>query len=159
MSLETALDMLSAAHGPAQLAQAFARLRGTVRRERRAAAFTGGTLAQTFTAAMAIWDQDTANGVSRLDRLISLERTLRMAWPVTREWKYACKDCADYGLRMGTCPGDATCGRSKAHYAHDFGTPCWCGNGARYRDKAKPTPADFTAAGKSPAKPQRLGKW
>lgn len=158
MNLQDALQGLSDAHGQGELIRAMARLRGAVRSERRADA-AGGTLAQTFTAAMAIWDQDKANGVTRLDRLIGLDRTLRMAWPVTREWKYMCQSCSDYGLAMSACPGDATCGREKAHNPHEFGTPCWCDAGARYRAKAKPTAEDFTAAGKSPAKPQRLGKW
>lgn len=111
-----------------------------------------GTLAQTFIEAMRIWDAQKAEGVPLADRLSGLEKTLRAAWPVTREWKYLCASCGDYGLQMGTCDGDASCGRHRAHLPHEYGVPCWCEKGKPFR-KREPQPGDFTDAGKTkPAK-------
>src|SRR3990167_3501486 len=93
-----------------------------------------GVLSQTFTAAMALWDQQKADGVGREDRLICLEKTLRAAWPQTREWKYLCRTCADYGLEMATCDGrSGRCGRTRPHLPHEFGTACWCNAGQKFR--------------------------
>ena len=146
MNRSDALQSLSDAHGPKALASAFAVLQGTVRRARRAAKREGGMLAQTVYAALDIWDQQKADGVSRAERLAGLEKTLRAAWPQTREWKYLCQ-CNDLGLKLSECPGDSTCGRHRDHLPHTFGTPCWCPTGAKYREKPKADPADFKAAG------------
>lgn len=118
-----------------------------------------GPLAQVFMEAMRVWDADKAGGMPLTERFRNLEQTLRAAWPQTREWKYLCRACADVGLEMHVCPGlkDATCGRTNPHYAHEFGTPCWCSAGQRFREKAKPTADDFTMAGKS--KPTKLGRF
>lgn len=116
-----------------------------------------GVLSQTFTAAMELWDHQKAEGVPRDIRLQTLERTLRAAWPQTREWKYLCQNCNDTGLVISFCEGDATCGRDRPHYAHDYGTPCWCSLGAKFKPKPKPGPEDFTAAAKV-SKPTRLGR-
>ena len=75
------------------------------------------------------------------------ERSVRSAWPTTREWKYLCQTCADYGLEMLDCPGDRTCGRDKEHLSHEFGRPCWCDAGAKFR-KAPRSEEDFQQAGK-----------
>ncbi len=117
-----------------------------------------GQLAQVFQTAMRLWDADKAAGMPLGERLRNLEQTLRAAWPQTREWKYLCQQCHDYGLVMNVCPGlrEAICGRTKPHYAHEFGTPCWCSAGQRFKDKPKPTAEDFTMAGKS--KPTRVGR-
>ena len=113
-------------------------------------------LGKTFVAAMELWDGQKANGVTIEDRLICLERTLRAAWPQTREWKFLCQNCRDYGLVIEQCAGDATCGRDRPHLPHDYGTPCWCSAGQRFRERPKPSPEDFTAAGQS--KPTRIGR-
>lgn len=115
-----------------------------------------GVLAQTFIAAMQTWDHQVADGVPAAVRIETLETTLRAAWPFAREWKYLCQSCDDTGLHIGTCAGDATCGREKPHGAHTFGTPCWCSLGARFRGKPKPSAEDFTQAGRS--KPTRMGR-
>lgn len=111
-----------------------------------------GTLAKTFMAAMQIWDAQKAEGVSQEDRIDGLEKTLRAAWPKGRDvaWKFLCESCADYGLQIGTCPGDATCGRPKRHLAHEYGVPCWCPAGKKFT-KREPSPDDFTQAGKTKA--------
>lgn len=114
-------------------------------------------LVQTYHAAMAHWDQQKADGVSLTERQAGFEKTIRACWPFTREWKYLCDRCLDYGLEIATCPGDATCGRVKAHLPHTFGSPCWCAQGSRYKEKPKPGKEDFSHAGKS--KPMtRLGR-
>jgi hypothetical protein len=115
-------------------------------------------LAQTFRAAMQIWDQQKAAGIPVLERLKGLEKTLRSAWPMTREWKYLCWNCMDYGLEIHDCPGDSTCGREKAHLPHDFGKPCWCSAGAKFRPKPV-RELDHTDAGAMPKrKPTRIGR-
>lgn len=114
------------------------------------------SLAAGVMDAMRLWDEQKAAGVPLADRQRALFGVIRDLWPVTREWKYLCTNCSDSGLAIAVCPGDATCGRSKAHLAHEFGTPCWCGLGSRFREKPKPGPEDFTEAGRS--KPTRIGR-
>jgi hypothetical protein len=115
-------------------------------------------LVATFKEAMVQWDRQKAEGVPLLERVGFLANILRLAWPKGREtdWKYLCNACSDYGLEMHDCPGDATCGRGKPHLPHDFGRPCWCSNGAKFRAKTR-TPEDFAEAGRT-SKPTRLGR-
>jgi len=57
------------------------------------------------------------------------EQQLRAAIQPAREqpWMHECRDCEDSGWVRGlTCPGDATCGRKKAHQPHDYTLPCPC---------------------------------
>ena len=98
---------------------------------------TPGVLAQTYAEAMRLWTAQKAEGLSVADRVSNLSLTLQAAWPRGREnaWQYLCKHCNDYGLSMAACPGDATCGKPKPHLAHEYGTPCWCPAGKRYRAK------------------------
>lgn len=141
MSLDDDLKTLGDAHGPKALARAFAQLQGTIRTTRRAASKTWGLLASTFAEAMRIWDGQKADGVSKAQREADLEKTLRAAWPQVREWYYLCSSCRDMGLAMSACPGDATCGRGKPHLPHDFGRPCSCQAGERFRERPRPVPA------------------
>lgn len=143
----TAIDVLRDAHKA---------LRKAVPSFRRKAHADEGVLAQTFREAMAGWDRQKAEGVPLTQRIEFLTRSLKAAWPQTREWKYLCAACDDYGLEMHMCPGDATCGRSKAHLAHEYGTPCWCSAGNRFREKPKPSRDDYAQAGKS--KPTKVGR-
>jgi hypothetical protein len=99
--------------------------------------------------AMQLWDQLKANGASLAERQAGLENVIRAHWPRGREWHYLCASCDDVGLVMADCPGDATCGRTKAHGPHTFGTGCWCAKGEGYRRPPKPAPEDFAAAGKT----------
>jgi hypothetical protein len=107
-----------------------------------------GVLAETLMEAMRQWAHQKAEGVSLSERQANLERILRAAWPVGREWKYLCQECADLGAVWHECPGDATCGRSREHGAHRYVTACWCSLGNRFKARPK-TEDDFTAAGKS----------
>ena len=149
MSLTDALKTLSDAHGAKALIGAFASLQGQVKRARKAAKSQYGTLAQTFTAAMQIWDSQKADGVPKAERLAGLEKSLRAAWPQTRAWKFVCGTCDDVGLMFAECPGNDHCGRQKPHLPHIYGAPCFCSMGVKYRDKPKPEPSDFKAAGRS----------
>lgn len=131
-----------------QLRDEHRQMRREVPRKRSEAAREDATLGKIYRAAMSIWDGQKAEGMTLADRILNLAKTLRASWPQTREWKYLC-ECSDTGLKMSDCRGDATCGRKQAHMPHEFGAPCWCELGKRFRDKPKPSAEDFTAAGKS----------
>ncbi len=125
---------------------------------RRQAHREWGALAATYENAMRLWDAQKAHGLSFSQRLTGLDQTLRIAWLQGRgaDWKYLCSRCSDYGFEMHDCPGDATCGRPKAHLPHDYGTPCWCDAGKRFRDKPKRSHEDYADAGKT--QPSKLGR-
>lgn len=154
--LQDALGRLSAAHGPQALAAAYRSVQQAVRRGRKAVTSKLGPFVASMMEAMRLWDEQKAEGGSLEERRAGMERTLRASWPLTREWKYICDACDDYGLRMQDCPGDATCGRKKEHLPHTFGTPCWCAKGIGFRGKPKAVPEDFASAGRS--KPTRIGR-
>lgn len=119
-----------------------------------------GQLGAVFTEAMRIWDAQKAEGVPQAERIAGLRETLKAAWPQTREWKYLCQSCSDYGLVMNTCPGvkDAICGRSNPHQAHEFGTPCWCDAGRRFRPK-KASAEDAVDDAARVRTPTKLGRF
>lgn len=131
-------------------------LLGFVKKSKKTNQGSHGTLAQTVMEAMKFWDEQKADGVPLADRQRNLLGVLMVAWPQVREWKFLCQNCFDTGLVMANCDGDATCGRSKVHLSHEFGTPCWCSLGSRFKQKQPPTPEDFTQAGRS--KPTRIGR-
>lgn len=141
-----------------ELGQEHAAKRAGVSGSRRKAHAELGPLAATYEAAMALFARQKAEGVSLAERLGGLEKTLRVAWPKGREneWKYPCAKCGDYGLEMAWCDGDATCGREKRHLRHEFGTPCWCPAGKRFKATQKQA-ADFTEATQT-KQPTRLGR-
>ena len=116
-------------------------------------------LAETIRVAIGFWDAMKAEGATLAQRTASLEKTLRLCWPFSREWHYTCEKCGDYGLEMSTCDGGerATCGRRKPHLEHEFGRPCWCAAGARFRQPERRA-EDFTQAGKVTRKPTRWGR-
>jgi hypothetical protein len=135
-------------------------LRKAVPGKRRQAHAEEGLLAQTFHEAMRIWDVQKAEGVSFQERVAGLEKTLRAAWPKSRDaaWRYLCDRCDDCGLVIGQCPGDATCGDPKRHGAHSYGTPCWCEKGNQFKQRA-PTAADYTQAAKSKPVKKGFQRW
>lgn len=112
------------------------------------------TLGRIVLDAMKEWRDMKAQGIALADRVKGLEAVLREVWPFAREWKYLCAQCDDLGVKIAECPGDATCGRSKEHLPHTFGTPCWCALGQRFKDKPR-SEDDFTAAGRTPARKSR----
>jgi hypothetical protein len=108
---------------------------------------------------MVLWDAQKRDGVSQAERVACMEKTLRVAWPQAREWKYLCKTCFDTGLIVKVCqPGDRCDGVSMrldtrhdhpGKYArlcqndpdgvviHDYGVPCFCSRGERFKDRPK----------------------
>jgi hypothetical protein len=159
MSLSDALKTLSDAHGPSALARAFGALQGQVRQARRAAKSQYGNLAQTFVAAMRIWDAQKADGVPKAERLAGLEKSLRAAWPQSADPGrfYKCRECWDVGAIDCQCPGTDHCGRHKPHLPHSYVAPCFCASGVKFKEKPKPSPEDFKSAGRS--KPMtRMGR-
>ena len=152
------LDRLASAKTSHELTSAHRAVTRAIEQRRAKLAATQGPLAQTYVALVAQWDAEKAAGVSREERIQHWEPVLRAAWPFKRAWKYACEDCGDYGLRMSECPGDATCGRAQPHLAHDFGTPCWCQAGRRYKPKAR-NEEDVVATAAKARKPMtRFGR-
>lgn len=141
-----------------ELAEAHAELRKAVPGKRRAFDADLGPLARTYKAAMEIWDAQKADGVSLLERIAGLTKTLRAAWPQTREWKYLCNLCEDRGLEMLMCPGDRSCGRDREHLPHDYGRACLCSAGNRFKRPA-PTEADYTQAAKSKPVKKGFQRW
>lgn len=166
--LTAALARLAEAHGSGALADAFGEVRRAVLQKRRVDQKSIGALAATMTEAMRIWDEQKADGVPVVDRQAGLIKTLQAAWPKGRSepWHDLCASCRDYGLVMHDCPGDATCGDAPAgsthqrrkvpHLPHEYGSPCWCDKGKRFRIKPK-TAEDFTGAGRH-GKPTRIGR-
>jgi hypothetical protein len=140
------------------LREAHEALRNAVPGKRLKAHREEGLLAQTFQEAMRIWDLQKAEGVSKVDRVAGLAKALREAWPKPREapWRYLCERCDDCGLVISSCPGDATCGDSKQHRTHSYGTPCYCQHGNRFKQQA-PSPDDYTQAAKSKSRPVKKG--
>lgn len=116
-----------------------------------------GILAQTMRAAILERDKQRLAGATSDELARNLEQTVRAAWPFVREWKYLCQDCRDYGLMMRECPGDASCGRNSLHLVHEFGVPCWCSVGNRFKTRPK-AEQDFTAATKAKRQPSRFGQ-
>jgi hypothetical protein len=118
---------------------------------------TDGALADTIKEALRLVDVQRAQGATKAECDAYLEKVVRESWPVTREWKYLCDKCGDTGLEMRECQGDATCGRSKRHLPHEYGDPCWCSAGARFRAKPK-SDEDFSQATAKTKKPSRFGR-
>lgn len=156
---EKALDVLATAQSLNALRAAKISVKKAVSEARRRVLSSLGDLAKTFVAAMEIWDRQKDDGVSREDRIAGLSKTLRAAWPKGRdlEWRYLCAHCSDHGLVMETCPGDATCGRVKTHLPHEFGKPCWCPKGARFRNLPK-TPEDVVTRAAKTKKPSGFSR-
>ena len=150
---------MARATGVKDVIEAHQQARGVIKSDRKRARIAIGSLAQCFAAAMQIWDEQKASGVPILERIGGLRKTLEAAWPSTREWKYVCTQCDDYGLVIASCPGvaNATCGRVKPHMPHDYGTPCWCQRGRAFKEKPKADPEDFTAAGRMTKVGRRQG--
>ncbi len=112
------------------------------------------SLGDAYRECLPILDRMKADGVPFPERIKGLEGVIRQHWPFTREWQYLCGECSDYGLRMVQCPGDATCQRSKPHLPHDFGTPCWCQAGKRFKapERTEQTALQAAATVKKPAR-------
>jgi len=146
-------------------------LRQGIKAKRKAAHKVEGKVAAAFEAALKIVDQQKAAGVPFEERMRGLEGVLRAVWPQTRAWHYDCDACQDTGLVMHVCRRGARCNgistridgphsppgkyrrlcftNAESDYEHDYGEPCFCKNGARFREKPPAKPDDFSDAGKA----------
>ncbi len=175
--IESAVQQLANAATMPELLDAHREIRRRIRAARRKQSQQWGPLATAYGEMMAICDQMKTDGVSREDRAKGIEATLRQMWPFTREWKYLCNECNDTGLVMRICRDGARCDGTSTRadssfqpagkfqrlctmqqsYEHEYGTPCFCSLGARFREKPKHDPADFSDAGRT-SKPTRIGR-
>jgi hypothetical protein len=147
----------------------------------KAPALTEGGLAETLTEAIRLRERARNEGATEAELDATMERTLRAAWPQVREWKYLCSACQDTGLVTKLCRrGDRCNGTSSradtphdppgkyqrlcameplSDYQHEYGTPCTCAKGHRFRQTPKGRPEDFTdQAGAAKRKPTRFGR-
>lgn len=139
------------------------------------------SLWETVKEALRLRDLDRQAGASEAQQASQLEQIIRRVWPFTREWKYVCRSCDDTGLVMKICrAGDRCNGIStrtdgpketpgkyrrlctrdtEGTYTHDYGEPCFCSAGSRFRS-APPSEFDPVAvAAKTPKKqPTRWGR-
>lgn len=111
------------------------------------------TLGHTVTDALTICDQMRAAGHTKPEIFAALEGVLRSTWPFQREWNYLCEACRDTGLEILDCPA-RPCDRRVAHGDHDYGIPCRCPKGDRWRARARTADDAVTAAAKT-AKPKQ----
>lgn len=166
MTIEDELDALAQAHGPKALIDAFRRVATVVTKDRQQSRRVYGPLAESFKAAMLIWVAQEAEGVSEAERAAGLEKTLRCAWPQTREWHYLCEGCQDTGWVFRVCATAGDCGRpfrlpgqrsddytgrGRCTPGHRYVVPCGCPKGdpnRRALQHTAPAPDDFAQAGK-----------
>lgn len=116
------------------------------------------------------YEQLVANGMTKADALVSLERTIRAIWPKpkgrTEPWKFYCDDCLDTGWMVQTCTPETPCGRpfrlpnarlddgtgkGRCTSGHSYARACWCAKGRAKQAQLeqRPPQEDFTAAGRS----------
>lgn len=117
-------------------------------------------LATAYTECLPILDRQKAAGVPFRERIKGLDAVLRQFWPFTREHVVHCTACDDHGLEMHTCDGEQhRCGlaKGKPHLPHEYGTPCWCVAGARFKAREK-TEQTLVEAAASVKKPSRFGR-
>ncbi len=143
----------------------------------------GGELAQTVLGAVKIRRQMRDDGASVEECDHYLEGVLRSSWPKGRveQWHYLCDECRDTGLVMlectptNRCDGISTridhwrdkpgkyqrlCVRDPT-YSHDYGVPCRCLRGDRFRQNFTPSAPDVTSLGRGRRKhqtPSRFGE-
>lgn len=136
------------------------------------------SLGKIIMAAIVELDKMKADGARAEDLETGFERLVRNVWPKGREkpWQYLCAGCRDTGLEIHVCRPGMRCdgistrkeGRrlctqpsaDAAGYEHDYGLPCVCSLGARFRPgQRSQAEADFTTATKSkPRTPTRFGR-
>lgn len=120
---------------------------------------TASVLCQTFIAADQLRQKALASGSTKEQANDIVARALQEAWPKGREepWHYLCEQCSDSGWQVHSCPGDASCGRTKAHQAHEYVIACWCPKGVSVKGKPKQEADELAAVGKT-VKPSRFGR-
>ena len=123
--------------------------------------------------------QMRGDGASQAEVTGAIEEAVRAVWPYTREWHYLCDACRDTGLVLHTCRTGARCSgissRTDASgerpgkyrrlcalhptstYTHEYGVPCACGKGDRFRPKARSHSDELGEVGKTTSRP--LTRW
>lgn len=138
------------------------------------------TLGAVVLEAIAYRDELKRQGATPEDLDAGLEAILRDRWPAPRDrttpWRYLCELCQDTGLRIFTCRPSARCngistrtdgpgsraGKERrlcvmaTDETHEYGEPCVCERGARFRPRARGVD-DFVSAAKA-SKPTRFGR-
>jgi hypothetical protein len=139
------------------LGQEHAQLRKDARRQRRDVVAT--TLGAIVMRAVKEAEDLRAQGADAAAVASGLEAVIREHWPKGRpeDWRYLCAECDDYGRRVFSCPGDASCGRTFRHGPHAYVEPCWCAKGQALKAKPKTTVDELAAVGKT-QKPTRFGR-
>ena len=119
-----------------------------------------------------------ADGVPVEERITTLARTLRAAWPKYREepWHFICNLCDDVGWRVKECTAAARCGRpfrlpkasaddwtgrGRCGESHTYVDPCLCDKGRNFRAqllKERRVEDEMALAAKT-SKPSRVGRW
>ncbi len=139
-----------------------------------------GDLADTIKAMLAERDHQRAAGASETELARNMEQSLRAALPQERPWKYLCRECDDTGLIIRTCrrgqrcdgiasridssqdrPGKYTrlCAKAPdSDYEHEYGEPCWCNAGNRFKARPQSEIDPVQEATKAPKKPTRWGR-
>src|SRR2546428_38737 len=120
--LHAAEQALASATTSEQVSAAHALLKAAIAQRRRSFKREYGPLAQSFIAAMQFWDRQKTEGVSLETRVAGLEKTLRAAWPFTREWKLLCARCGDTGWAESTCTPATPCD-GWSTYSYAWNTP------------------------------------
>ena len=116
-------------------------------------------LSKAIEDALKIREQMRDDGATPADLAAGFERVVRDVWPTVREWHYLCEQCSDTGLVLYVCaPGRRCNGIStridgpheqpgkyrrlcalhpEADYTHEYGEPCDCKFGSRFRSTPK----------------------
>lgn len=176
--VESALHTLSEAATLPELIEAHRTLRRKIRASRLKQSSAFGPLATAYGEMVTLSDEMKANGATFEERQYGIDATLRQMWPFTRAWKYLCDRCNDTGLVMRICrDGDRCDGVStradsafqpagkfarlctlSPDYEHEYGQPCLCSLGSRFRERPKHESGDFSNAGRGSQKPTRVGR-
>jgi hypothetical protein len=129
-------------------------------------------LSQLVEEALQARDRMRADGVSEADIAAGFERLVRDAWPTGREWHYYCEQCQDTGLVIYRCKPGARCNGVSTRtdgpfekagkyqrlcakfpdsdYEHEYGEPCQCRNGSRFKSMPKAEGDDLGDAARKP---------
>lgn len=138
------------------------------------------SLAVAIEAALKMRENMRADGVSEADLAAGFEQVVRAVWPKGREWHYYCEQCSDTGLVMAMCKPGARCNGISTRtdgpfeppgkyqrlcakfpdsdYEHEYGVPCICRNGSRFKHLPKAEGDDLGDAARKP-KPKPFSRF
>lgn len=145
--------------------------REILKRRREAHRAGVGVLSRTIHDALEIREQMKASGTPKDELDAYFEQVVRRSWPFTREWKYLCNQCDDTGRVLMVCRKGARCqgvstvpGHTRicakepdSDYEHEYGEPCYCSLGQRFKSRPKTQVDELAQIGKV-SKPTRFGR-